>query len=96
VASNVTFLDRRAKIPSMPAGDATARSQLPWWREPFAIGFFALILVASGAVLLKGMYAPPRPVDASKPQPVPGGGSFCDPALPVQSTAYNPSTQVVK
>jgi hypothetical protein len=80
----------------MSATNSTTRPLLPWWREPMAIGFFAIILLASAAVMLQGWYAPPKPIDPTKPAPLPGGGSFCDPASPVQSTAFNPSTQFSK
>jgi hypothetical protein len=73
-----------------------SKKVLPWWREPMAIGFFSLILLASIAVMAQGWLDPPAPVDPTKPAPLPGGGSFCDPAAPVQSTAVNPSTQFAR
>jgi hypothetical protein len=81
-----------AKLSTMPA----AKSNLPWWREPIAIGLFSITILASAAVMSQGWFRPATPIDPTKPAPLPGGGSFCDPAAPVQSTAVNPSTQFSK
>jgi hypothetical protein len=75
---------------------ADLRVRIPWWREPMALAFFGLILLASAAVVLQGHFAPPPPTDPAKRAAIPGGGTFCDTPTPVQSTAYNPSTQFSK
>ena len=74
---------------SQSLGDR-ARSIRPWWREPVAIAFGSFILLACAGILAQGWHAPPKPVDPTKPNPLPGGGSFCDPAPPVNSTLEKP------
>jgi hypothetical protein len=72
---------------------AKAKPLLPWWREPIAIGIFSFVVLASSAVLMQGYFIHPKTTDTKKNSPIPGGGTFCDPPAPVNSTAYNPSTQ---
>jgi hypothetical protein len=76
--------------------DPTSKPPLPLWREPFMIGLFSFVVLASAAVLMKSPGDSPKPVDPTKPTAAPGGGAFCDTPAPVQSTAYNPSTQFTK
>jgi len=66
-------------------------ARVPWWREPIALGIFAFVGLASLAILSEGFFV--KDTGPAKQSPVPGGGTFCDPPAPVQSTAYNPSTQ---
>jgi hypothetical protein len=58
----------------------------PWWRDPLAIGFTLAILFACAAILS----VQPKPVDPTKPAPLPGGGNFCDTPAPTKSTLERP------
>jgi hypothetical protein len=80
----------------MSSTDATPKPLRPLWREPFMIGLFSCMALASVAVLLRSPGLSAKPVDPTKPAAAPGGGAFCETAAPVQSTAYNPSTQFSK
>jgi hypothetical protein len=62
----------------------------PWWREPMAVLFGLVILLACAAIMAQGWILPPKPVDPTKPAPLPGGGSFCDTPAPTKSTLEKP------
>jgi hypothetical protein len=72
------------------AETTSAKPTPPWWRDPTAILFSAFILLACVGILAKGWISPPKPVDPTKPETLPGGGSFCDPPAPVHSTLERP------
>ncbi len=75
----------------MPATESSpANPARPWWREPMAMLFGSVIFLACAAILAQGWMSMAKPVDPTKPQPLPGGGSFCDPAPPVKSTLEKP------
>jgi hypothetical protein len=80
----------------MSSIDPTLKPPRPLWREPFMLGLFSLVIVASAAVMMRQPDDSARLVDPTKPAAAPGGGAFCDTPAPLKSTAYNPSTQFVK
>jgi len=55
-----------------------------------AVLFGLVILLACAAIMAQGWILPPKPVDPTKPAPLPGGGSFCDTPAPTKSTLEKP------